>query len=261
MEKKMVLIPRTLKLITKIYEKNSIKYTKQSLTKKVISIVNYLLSYVLITFTTIISLIYFFILNRTKIKGISNLNPKKNTLYLSNHSTMIDSFLVGSIISLPTMFFKPKLFPCHPAAKENFFKTKTLAWFSSMWKCIPVRRGQKDFKALNIMNHSLKNGVMLIYPEGSRSRNGEIMNGRPGTGKLIHDTKATCIPVYVKGMDKILPIGKSFPRFFKRIEVTIGKPVEFGNLMNETSSKTTSKKIISKVMNDIRELKQINLLN
>ncbi|MBN2724627.1 MAG: 1-acyl-sn-glycerol-3-phosphate acyltransferase [Deltaproteobacteria bacterium] len=218
------------------------------------SIIYKIISYFLIFFISFISWVYFFVLNRTEIKGGKNITHKKNTLYLSNHQTMIDSFLIGTAISFPALFLKPSLLPWHPAAEENFFRNSFQSFFSNMWKCIPVRRGQHDFHALELMENALKNSTMLIYPEGSRSRTGEISKGRPGTGKLIHDTKCTCIPVRIRGMENILPIGRKFPGFFKKITVSFGSEVDYSEYTKLPSSRKTSEKIIEKVMEDIRKL-------
>ncbi|MBU1219831.1 1-acyl-sn-glycerol-3-phosphate acyltransferase [Myxococcota bacterium] len=215
----------------------------------------FILSYFFLFTVSFISWIFFFLLNRTVIVGKENLRAEKNTLFLSNHQSMIDSFLIGTVISFPALFLRPTLIPWHPAAKENFFRNPIQSFFSRMWKCIAVRRGQHDFEALENMKNALTASTMLIYPEGSRSRSGEVGTGRPGTGKLIHDTGARCIPIYIEGMNDVLPIGRSFPRFFRKITVRIGHPVEFDNLLKEPSCKETSEKIIEKVMVEIRNLK------
>ncbi|MBU1534307.1 1-acyl-sn-glycerol-3-phosphate acyltransferase [Myxococcota bacterium] len=215
---------------------------------------NFLVSWVLAILTSVVAFVFFFVLNRTVVRGRRNLRVEKNTLYLSNHQTMIDSFLIGTILTLPRMIGRPSLIPHHPAASENFFGNPLLAWFSARWKCIPVRRGQRDFAALSLMTETLREGTMLIYPEGTRSRTGEIGTGRPGTGKLIHDTGAVCIPIRVRGMDRVLPIGRRVPRIFQRIEVIIGEPVALESVRELPSSRETSEAVIARVMDSLRNL-------
>jgi 1-acyl-sn-glycerol-3-phosphate acyltransferase len=96
---------------------------------------------------------------------------------------------------------------------------------------------------------------MLIFPEGTRSRTGELLEGRPGTGKLIHDTQCKVVPVYHSGMDTLLPIGSAWPKLFRRIEVNVGKPIDMSDLYALPSSKETSKIVIQRVMDAIAELK------
>ncbi len=224
------------------------------LSSRVWSVFNFLVTWSFALLTSAVAFVFFFVLNRTVVRGRGNLRAARNTLYLSNHQTMIDSFLVGTVLTMPKLILRPSLIPWHPAASENFFGNRVLAWFSARWKCIPVRRGQRDFEALSRMSEALSEGTMLIYPEGTRSRTGEIGQGRPGTGKLIHDTRAVCVPIRIRGMDRVLPVGSRFPRIFQRIEVTIGEPVAFGDLLSEPSSKDTSERVIETVMVALRRI-------
>ena len=102
---------------------------------------------------------------------------------------MIDSFLIGAFAYFPRVLIQPELLPYHPAALENFFSGRIMSWMSRKWRCIAVKRGERDMYALSQMIKSLKGGTMIIFPEGTRSRTGRINPGRVGVGKLIHDTQ------------------------------------------------------------------------
>lgn len=208
-------------------------------------------SYILINFTSAIAFFLYRVFNRTKVYGRWNPGISRNTLILSNHRTMIDSYLLGHLTSWPTGFILPHVLPCHPAAKENFFRNRIIGWFSKRWRCIPVRRGVRDFAALSEMADAVRKWQMIIFPEGTRSRNGELLPGRPGTGKLIKDTRCKCVPVYVKGMNNLLPVGKAWPRLFKRVAVNFGKPIDMSDLFDLPDGKEASQKIIDRVMEHI----------
>lgn len=212
-------------------------------------------SYILINLTTSSSYIFFRILNRTRVYGRRRIGLERNTLILSNHQTMIDSYLLAHLSAWPGGVVFPHVQPFHPAAKENFFRNRLISWFSRRWKCIPVRRHVKDFEALEKMKDALLTGHMIIFPEGTRSRTGELLRGRQGTGKLIKDTRCKCIPVYVEGMNQILPIKSSFPKFFKRIKVNFGSAIRMDDLFELPSGKETSQRIIDRVMAHIALLK------
>ena len=208
----------------------------------------------MINLTSFIALFLFRIFNRTKVHNRRNFGLSKNTLICSNHRTMIDSYMVGHLSSWPWGLLLPHKLPYHPAAKENFFRNRVIGWFSWRWRCIPVRRGVKDFEALQMMTDTLPTGQMLIFPEGTRSRDGKLLEGRPGTGKLIHDTQCKVVPVYHRGMNNLLPIGRSFPTFFNRIDVYVGKPIDMSDLYALPSSKETSRVVIKRVMDALHEL-------
>lgn len=207
------------------------------------------------TIAATIARFLFYVLNRTKVVGRSNFLLRKNTLFVSNHQTLIDSFLIGTVVFWPILFLKPSLIPWHPAALENFFKTRFLAFCSKFWKCIPIKRGSRDFLALNFMIDALKSGTMILFPEGTRSRTGEIGKGKIGVGKLIYDAKPYVIPVAISGMNKVLPIGAAIPRIFKSITIKFGKPLDLEDLYNQGGNKHTSMEIVNRIMNAIQNLK------
>ena len=212
-------------------------------------------SYVISHITSVLAFILFRVLNRTKVYGRHKLPKGRNVLVCANHRTMIDSYLIGHLTSWPHSLLRPHLLPFHPAAEENFFRNRLIGWFSTRWKCIPVRRRARDFKALGRMIGALPMGQMIIFPEGTRSRTGELLRGRPGTGKLIRETRCTVVPCYVKGMDQVLPIGTVRPRLFKQIRVIFGDPVPVEDLFELPDCKETSQKIIDRVMEHIAALR------
>jgi 1-acyl-sn-glycerol-3-phosphate acyltransferase len=217
--------------------------------------VNFVAGYLMINVTSFVAVILFRLLNRTRIYGRWNVGVSRNTLLCSNHRTMIDSYQVGLLSSVPFGWIMPWMLPYHPAAKENFFRNRIIGWFSWRWRCIPVRRGIKDMEALRNMTAALRSGHMCIFPEGTRSRTGELKEGRPGTGKLIHDTQCKVVPIYHSGMENLLPVGTVWPRIFRRIELNVGKPIDMSDLFARPSSKETSRLVIARVMEAIAELK------
>lgn len=211
--------------------------------------------YFITSLSVTLSYIYFRLLNNTTVIGKRNVPRRPNTLLLSNHQTMIDSFLVGLCAYYPVLLIRPSLMPWNPAAEENFYRNTILAWFADNWKCIPIRKGRKDFKAILKVAEGLRTSPVTFFPEGTRSRTGEIGRGRAGTGFLVMETWPAVVPVCIDGMDKVLPIGSSFPRFFKRIYIYFGRPVDLSEFKGRKNNKETAQEVIDKVMEAIRALK------
>lgn len=212
-------------------------------------------SYLVTNITVSIGYFFFKVLNRTKIYGKENIPPKPNTLLLSNHQSMIDSFLVGTFAFYPRSLIRPSLIPCNPAAEENFYRNPFLAWLAANWKCIPIKKGRKDVSAIFKMAQALKQSPMVLFPEGTRSRDGSIGKPRGGAGMLILETKPTVIPVCIEGMGKLLPIGSKFPRFFKRISVYYGQPIELSEFYGKEKNKEIAQDIMNQVMERIRQMR------
>lgn len=212
--------------------------------------------YVFAQLTGLASFLLFFVLNRTRVIGRDRIPHRTNTLLLSNHQSMIDSYLVGPCAYFPYTILRPDLIPWHPAAEENFYRNPVLAWFSDQWKCIPVREGRRDLRALYRMMRALEEGTMLLFPEGTRSRDGRVGRGRPGAGLVALGNHPTIVPVAIDGMDEVLPIGSRLPRLFRRVYLYFGEPVDYSDLLDRPRSKETAQLLVDRVMERVRRQRE-----
>jgi 1-acyl-sn-glycerol-3-phosphate acyltransferase len=201
-------------------------------------------SYLVTNVTVTLFWVLFFVLNRTTVSGRRNVGQARNTLLLSNHQAMLDSFLVGLAAFYPQSWLRPHLIPWNPAAAENF----------DNWKCIWVREGRRDLHALHRMIQLLPRGVMTLFPEGTRTRSryGSVGPGRAGAGLLILATRPRLIPVAIDGMQEVLPVGCYVPRIFKRISVSYGPPVDYAEFLAMPRTRETAQALIDRVMEAIQ---------
>jgi 1-acyl-sn-glycerol-3-phosphate acyltransferase len=202
--------------------------------------------------TVLVLGLVFYVLNRATVIGRRNVPRERNTLLLSNHQSMIDSFLVGTAAYFGPATLKPYLIPWNPAAEENFFRNPFWAWWADNWKCIPVREGRRDNRALHRMIRASRRGTMILFPEGTRSRDGEIRKGRPGAGLVILANHPRVVPVTVDGLHDVLPVGARFPRFFKRIWLAFGRPIDYSEYIGQPRSKATAQAIVDDVVDVLR---------
>ena len=193
-----------------------------------------------------------FVLNRTKVYGRHRIPRRTGTLLLSNHLSMIDSFLLVFAAYFPRELLRPSLLPWQPAAEENFFRNRFYRFFFASLRCIPVRPGRRDLGAITRSVRAVREGNLIFFPEGTRSRNGSIGRGRPGAGLILLETGATALPVTITGMDEVLPVGSRFPRFGRRVSVYFGKPIRYEDLRGEEMSREAAQRIIDRVMDRIR---------
>jgi 1-acyl-sn-glycerol-3-phosphate acyltransferase len=209
-------------------------------------------SYLVTNLTVSVFWVLFFVFNRTTVRGREHVGEDRNTLLLSNHQSMLDSFLVGLVAFYPRSWLKPHLMPWNPAAAENFYKTPLLAWLADNWKCIWVREGRRDLHALHRMIEALPAGVMTLFPEGTRTRDGSVCSGRPGPGLLILATRPRVVPVAIDGMNAVLPIGRHLPRLGKRITVVFGPPIDYSDVLHLPRTRETAQVVIDRAMEAIR---------
>lgn len=183
---------------------------------------------------TIIKSIFRFIYScifRTKIIGAENIPQDGAVILASNHLSNWDPMLVGAFI------------PRHLAymAKEELFEVPILKTILTKTHTFPVKRGISDMGAIRTALKVLKaQNCVCMFPEGTRSKDGKLHEGAPGVALLAAKSKATVIPVAIHGTFKARP--------FKRLTVTYGKPLYFGE---EKPNKENLDKFTKKVMQEI----------
>ncbi|MBC7476095.1 MAG: 1-acyl-sn-glycerol-3-phosphate acyltransferase [Candidatus Sericytochromatia bacterium] len=250
-------------------EKNKIKIDFALFFKrnKITNTINWI-SWLYIAFGSIFFSIVLFILNKTTIIGKENI-PKntKNVILASNHTSYaFDSIFIGIVAFLPQTLFYGFTLPYHPTAYEHYYSNKIITFIGKQLRCFPVKRkwkhegglskeiGSFDEEGVNLSLEALKYGPVIYFPEGTRSKDGQIGEGKPGAGMLPYDSKATVIPVRIENVDKLLTKKSKFFKMGLKLKVTYGKPIFLDDLYNMEKSKETSKLIVDRIMDEIKKL-------
>ena len=190
------------------------------------------------------------VLGRPKVVGEENVPSSGPAILASNHLSFIDSMY------LPLMIDRPVVFP----AKAEYFAAKGplgrlwAAYLRSTNQLEIDRDGARSAQAtLEAAVEILRAGELFgFYPEGTRSPDGRLYRGRSGIGWLALNSGAPVIPVAMMGTRKMLPPGAPVPRP-TRIEIRIGKPLEFGHLAGEPPARAR-RVVADEVMQAIGEL-------
>jgi 1-acyl-sn-glycerol-3-phosphate acyltransferase len=97
---------------------------------------------------------------------------------------------------------------------------------------IPIQRERSDSGALRAAIDVLEaGGRVLVFPEGTRTRDGELGVFRPGLLALLKRTDAPVVPIAIEGAFKAWPIGRKYPKLRGRIGVSAGTPIPAGELL------------------------------
>jgi 1-acyl-sn-glycerol-3-phosphate acyltransferase len=193
-------------------------------------------------------------LNTIEILGTENrpYHGEGSVLLLSNHISAIDPFLIA-VTSYN--YFSPVRW--RAPAKEELFRYPIVRNIIAAWGAFPVKRGKGDYEAMNQMVKMLKESVMVIFPEGTRSRDGALLRGRAGVGKIIWEAKpAKIIPVVVEGTNWILPKGRIIPSAGKRTRIYYGKPIDFNPYDSEPPTIESSQRMVDVVMKRLKEMQE-----
>ena len=182
---------------------------------------------------------------RLKITGAENC-PKNGPLIIaSNHASFFDPLIAGFAVPRPVNFM----------ARDSLFRNRIFGKILMSVNAFPLRREGADLGAMRLAIDKLCQGnAVLIFPEGTRSKDDNLGTPRAGIGFLAAASGAQILPCYIKGSMAVLPRGAIFPRF-KKISAYIGKPLKFDK--NETG-KEYYMQIASKTMAAISELKYKN---
>lgn len=103
--------------------------------------------------------------------------------------------------------------------KKNLF----VSWLTDTAEGIWINRDAADFSAIRKASKALNKGIALgISPEGTRSKNGQLQEGKPGTVMLAVKTGVPIVPVGITGTESALSELKHFRR--PRLTARFGKP-------------------------------------
>ena len=127
--------------------------------------------------------------------------------------------------------FDPPAIGCRVVRQINYFARDTL--FRGLFGkglvaigTIPVARNNADVKSLKAIFRSLKNeGAVAIYPEGTRSPDGQLQEPKPGAGMIACKSRATVIPVRLFGTYEAYGRGSKLPSFGGHIHIAYGQPM------------------------------------
>lgn len=160
------------------------------------------------------------------VEGRENLDGFRGpAIIIANHSSHFDSPTVYA--ALPGRM-RSKIAMAAAADKFYASRKKRIWWPSLFQGAFPVHRGGGT-KQLEYPLTLLKKGYsILIYPEGGRSKSGQIARFKAGPAIMAMGGKAPVIPIYMEGLRAIMPKGHKHPKPGP-VHVRIGKPVSLAN--------------------------------
>ena len=121
------------------------------------------------------------------------------------------------------------------AAGDTFFtKRATSIFATACMNALPLWRKSCGGHSLEVLRERLLDGkaVYILFPEGTRTRTGEIAKFKAGVGHLVAGTDVPVVPCYIKGTFAAFPATATLPRIAP-IQARIGSALTFGSLLNE----------------------------
>jgi 1-acyl-sn-glycerol-3-phosphate acyltransferase len=158
---------------------------------------------------------FFLVYFRMKRIGMEHI-PKDGPLIIaSNHRSFLDPWVIGMLVRRPVYY----------VAKTELFNQRLRAWLLSSLGAFPVDRGNGDRDAMDAARRILERGdVVVIFPEGTRTRPGALGQPKRGVGRLALETGAPVVPVALIGTEAIRRGWRIRPH---KVRIRAGRPLRF----------------------------------
>lgn len=161
----------------------------------------------------------------SKIQGDNNIPLHTNFIVAANHTSHLDMGLVKVALGEAGQDLASL------AAADYFFRNKwRRAYFSNFTNLVPIDRSGHIRKTMDVAEGILRGGrSLLVFPEGSRSRTGEMSEFLPSLGYVALRAERGILPAFVSGTFEALPKGKSVPRK-RKVGVAFGPFLSYESL-------------------------------
>jgi 1-acyl-sn-glycerol-3-phosphate acyltransferase len=193
-------------------------------------------------FCWLILRLYMHLFCRLKIEGTENVPLSGAVIVAANHIAGADPPFIGSCINREF----------HYLAKKELFRNYLLRALISNLNAIPVNRSILDQGALRAAESALKGGSgLILFPEGTRSKSGELRKGKPGVGLLARRIMVLVVPAYIensRGFASLLFRGR-------RLIVRFGEPLSAEHIGGFPDNKEGYRAITEEIMSRIARLK------
>ena len=182
---------------------------------------------------------------RLRTYGRENLIEDGPAILASNHASYLDPPLVGVSCRKDVYFL----------ARKSLFERPVIGPIIAQLNTVPVDRDRGDVGAVRAMIKLLKSGNrVLVFPEGTRSKDGNLQPARAGVGLLIAKSLAPVVPIRVFGSYAALPRYGGIR--FVPITVVIGKPLFFTKQDLGTDERAAYQVLSDRVMAAIAALEK-----
>jgi 1-acyl-sn-glycerol-3-phosphate acyltransferase len=177
-------------------------------------------------------LLYLYVKRRVDGREVLDVEMRDPVIFVANHSSHLDTPTI--LRALPREWRKRTAVA---AAADYFYRSRWRAWSAALvFNTVPMGRtgGGLSSGASDHVHELIADGWnLLIFPEGTRSRDGEIGQVKSGAAVLAAQHGLNIVPIWVGGTHEAMPPGQNWPkrlrgRFFSRrvkVEVRFGPPI------------------------------------
>jgi 1-acyl-sn-glycerol-3-phosphate acyltransferase len=192
---------------------------------------------------------YLRLFHRLEVEGAEHLPREESFVFVSNHCSHLDA------ISLMGALPWSRVHRSYPAAASDYWFKSAAGTFvaAGLLNAVAMERSGNPRRSLAACRRVLDEpgNVLIMFPEGGRSPDGQMQHFRPGIGFLLAGTENLVVPAYLSGTEKALPRGRAIPRPYP-IRVRIGSPLRFPHVPAERAG---YEHVAAEVETAVRDLK------
>jgi 1-acyl-sn-glycerol-3-phosphate acyltransferase len=166
------------------------------------------------------------IYHRFEIIGHENLRTNRSLVIVANHSSHLDTLCLLAALPLRKLH---RTFPA--AAADYFFQNVPRTFVAAVvTNALPFARRVRVRRSLSICSEILSDpeNILIIFPEGTRSKTGDIQEFKSGIGALAAGRDVTVLPCYLQGAFRAWPKGRRLPRP-KKVRLIVGAPRNYSS--------------------------------
>ncbi len=183
---------------------------------------------------------YASVLNHFLVVGAENIPDSGGVLLAANHISAYDTVFIPAAV-----LKKHPLQMIWAPAKEELFRNPLVGAIYRSWGAFPVKRG-RDIRAGKHLGTLLQTQKVMLFPEGTRHKDGKLGSGNRGVGKLIYQHRPVVVPTVLSGINSW-----EFLKFGQQGRILFGTPIDFSDLFELEDKKETHILIVERVMSAI----------
>jgi 1-acyl-sn-glycerol-3-phosphate acyltransferase len=181
---------------------------------------------------------------RIKVEGDIDAIPRDGPVIVaSNHASNLDAVVLASTL-MPKLGRRLQWL-----GKKELFAWPIVGWIAANGGVHPVDRGTADIEAFRLAKRILDEGhALFVFPEGTRSRDGSLGEGRDGVAVLALRSGAPIVPIAIAGSYDVWPRGQKLPHPGGHVTVRVGTPFRLAEELPEGTDRKAAKGLATDVI-------------
>jgi 1-acyl-sn-glycerol-3-phosphate acyltransferase len=179
------------------------------------------------TFTAGVLRVYLKLFHRLTVQGREHLRQQESFVFIANHASNMD------VLCLQAALPSSCVHRAFPAAAADYWYSSTVGTVvaGGLLNALALERRGHPRRSLEACRRVLAEAghVLILFPEGRRSPDGQLLPFKPGIGYLLAGTNHLVVPAYLAGTERALPRGRLVP-VPHPIHLNVGPPRRFAHI-------------------------------